>query len=59
MLQHFQVEMIAAVVTGAPDDPMARNASFVVTSSTQTRTWFDTGNVHTAMFLGDFETLVR
>ncbi len=59
MSQCFQLKMIVAVVTGAMDDPMACNASFVVTSSTQTRMWFDTGNVHTAMFLGNFETLVR
>ncbi len=59
MLQRFQLEMIITVVTGAADDPMAHNASFVVAGSTQTRMWFDTGNIHTAMFLGDFETLVR
>src|SRR6266481_2577039 len=34
MSQRFQLKMIVAVVTGATDDPMACNASFVVASST-------------------------
>src|SRR6266481_5761489 len=34
MLQRFQLKMIVTVVTGAADDPMARNASFVVAGST-------------------------
>ena len=34
MSQRFQLKMIVAVVTGATDDPMARNASFVVGGST-------------------------
>src|SRR6266481_723815 len=42
MSQCFQLKMIIAVVTGATDDPMACNASFVVASSTRTHTWFDT-----------------
>jgi hypothetical protein len=59
MSYKWEIDMFGIVVTRAPEDVLARSASFIFTGSPKTRAWVDSRNVPMAVLLGDFETLCR